>query len=97
MTDSKSTTNKDNQNSNDGFETLNDATNDIHCRSERESLQGQPPRQQARHVPQPFDNTLSNHPIFQHPQISELSLPILEREDAVRHKLPYKYMDLQII
>eukprot|EP00957_Ditylum_brightwellii_P042416 3211892-Ditylum_brightwellii.AAC.1 len=67
MTDNKSTTNAADQNFNNGFEMPNDAANDIQHRSERESLQGQPLHQQARNVPKPFDNTLSNDPVFRHP------------------------------
>eukprot|EP00957_Ditylum_brightwellii_P144873 11034422-Ditylum_brightwellii.AAC.1 len=51
----------------DGFETLNDVANDCIHRSDIGNLGGQPPHQQARYVLQPFDNTISNHPVFWHP------------------------------
>ena len=96
MSDADSISNSNAQNIDEGYETLNNIV-DNHNRGGEANLAGQPPLQQARHVLQPFDSTISNHPVFRHPRITEVSVSQLEREDAIRLKLAFKYIDLQII
>lgn len=45
----------------------------------------------------PFDNQLSNHVLFTNPRFNEISLSTLESENAIRNKLNFKYIDLQLI
>ena len=57
------------------------------------------PTQNRRLMPNmtPFDNQLTNHVIFTSPQFKEISLSILESDNAIRNKLNFKYVDLQLI
>ena len=45
----------------------------------------------------PFDNQLSNHVLFTNRRFNEISLSILESENAICNKLNFKYIDLQLI
>ncbi len=58
---------------------------------------GQPPRQIRRTVLQPFDTSLSNHILFRNVNFSEVSLSTLKSDDAIQHRLNFKYIDLQIL
>ena len=57
------------------------------------------PTQNRRLMPNmtPFDNQLTNHVIFTSPRFKEISLFILESDNAIRNKLNFKYIDLQLI
>eukprot|EP00957_Ditylum_brightwellii_P189418 14417401-Ditylum_brightwellii.AAC.1 len=55
------------------------------------------PNQIAQNVMQPFDNQLSNNPVFCNPRFAEVSLSRLESDNAVHQQLMFKYIDLQII
>ena len=59
--------------------------------------EGEPRVQQRRMTLQPFDDHLQNHPIFTHPNFEEVSLSVLKSEDAIRHRLNFKYIDVQLI
>ena len=57
------------------------------------------PNQIRRSMPNmtPFDNQLSNHVLFTNRRFNEISLSILESENAICNKLNFKYIDLQLI
>ena len=50
--------------------------------------------QHARIVMEPFDNCLSNNPVFRNPRFAEVSLSKLEANNAVHQQLMFKYIDL---
>ena len=54
-------------------------------------------QQRARHVLSPFDNAERNHSVFRSPRYSAISLETLTQEDAIEHKLNFKYLDLQLL
>ena len=57
------------------------------------------PNQIRRSMPNmtPFDNQLTNHVLFTNPRFKEISLSILESDEAIHNKLNFKYIDLQLI
>ena len=55
------------------------------------------PNQHAQTVMEPFDNHLSNNPVFHNPRFTGVSLAKLEANNAVHQQLMFKYIDLQII
>eukprot|EP00957_Ditylum_brightwellii_P057093 4326890-Ditylum_brightwellii.AAC.1 len=55
------------------------------------------PNQHAQNVMEPFDNHISNNPVFCNARFIEVSLAKLEANNAVHQQLMSKYIDLQII
>eukprot|EP00957_Ditylum_brightwellii_P194289 14797536-Ditylum_brightwellii.AAC.1 len=55
------------------------------------------PNQHAQTLMEPFDNYLSNNPVFCNARLTEVSLAKLEENNAVHQQLMFKYIDLQII
>ena len=46
---------------------------------------------------EPYDISLSNNVLFTNARFTAISLAILESSEAIKHKLNFKYIDLQII
>ena len=55
------------------------------------------PSQVARREIMPFDAQLNNHVLFSSVKFSEVSLTVLKSDDAIRNRLNFKYIDLQIL
>ena len=68
-----------------------------HARDDNTNIGNEPPNQQARVLMEPYDNQMSNNPIFQNLSFTEVSLSVIETDNAVHNQLLFKYIDLQII
>ena len=55
------------------------------------------PSQVARREMMPFDAQLNNHVLFSGVKFTEVSLTVLKSDDAIRSRLNFKYIDLQIL
>ena len=55
------------------------------------------PAQMVRVEMLPFDEQLANHVLFTSPNFSEVSLTVLKADDAIRNRLNFKFIDLQLL
>ena len=68
-----------------------------HARDDNIDIGNERQNQQTRVLMEPYDNQLSNNHIFRNPSFTEVSLSVLESDNAVHNTLFFKYINLQII
>ena len=55
------------------------------------------PNQRQRTIMQPYDPLLNDHILFRNRLFEEISISVLEGEDAISQRLNFKYIDLLIL
>ena len=55
------------------------------------------PAQRQRTISEPYDDALANHVVFRYRIFREVSLAVLERDDAIQQNLNFKFLDVQIL
>ena len=84
---------------------INSPQSDTNERAQQENVEINSPQsdtneraqQRQKIVYEPYDISLSNNVLFTNARFTAISLAILESTEAIKHKLNFKYIDLQII